>query len=145
MSEEKKTEETKSNPATDVLNTLKGNPKAMYAVGGAVAIALLAMFFGGGSGETQMKPVAVSTGQMVTLENPNGGNSQVSGRPGLVSTSAAEEDKEENVCVATPGTKGQVEEEQRDATGLTFVKIKITDGPCSGKSGWTSKVNIKGG
>ena len=56
----------------------------------------------------------------------------------------AEEDQEQSVCVTKAGTKATVEEEMVVGQ-LPFVKVKVLDGDCQGKSGWTSKVNVKGG
>lgn len=137
-------EEVKSagNAAPNVLEVLKTNPTARYVLIGAAAVALLAMFMGGGSEVQQKAPTTVTTGQSVTLENPNGGMSQLTMAPGLISTSDAEEDKDQNVCIAEPGNKGTVEEEQ--VVGLlSFVKVKVAEGNCQGKTGWTSKINLK--
>jgi hypothetical protein len=151
MSEDNKsaTEENKT-PAGDgqsavqgILNTLQTNPKALYALIGAVVVVVLAMALGGG-GETQVKTAVVSAGQQVVLENPNGGSSHLTAGPGMMSASDAEEDKEQSVCVATAGTKATIEEEQ-NVGGLSFVKVKVLDGNCQGKSGWTSKINVKAG
>ena len=131
------------NAVQNVINTLKTNPKALYALIGAIAVGSLAMALtGGGSGKVEVK-TAVSSGQAVVLENPNGGLSHLTMAPGLMSASDSEEDKDQDVCTAPAGTRGVVEEEQ--VVGLLpFVKVKITDGNCQGKTGWTSKINIKG-
>jgi hypothetical protein len=126
-----------------VLNTLKSNPKALYAAIGAVVVIILVLAMSGGGEEVQIK-TSVSVGQQVTLDNPNGGGSHLTTTPGLVSTSEAEEDQEQSVCVTKAGTKGTVEEEMVVGQ-LPFVKVKVLDGDCQGKSGWTSKVNVKGG
>ncbi|MGZ8218237.1 hypothetical protein [Methylomagnum sp.] len=128
-----------------LVNTLKTNRTAQIVVGGAVALVvfLTVMGGGGGDGKAQVK-ASVSVGQSVVLENPNGGNSQLTLAPGLVGASDAEEDKDQNVCLAKAGTKGTVQEEQVVGM-LPFVKVKVTEGECQGKEGWTSKVNIKAG
>ena len=64
--------------------------------------------------------------------------------PGILSASVAEEDREQTICTAQPGTHGTIEEQQVIDL-LSYVKIKITDGECEGKTGWTSKTNIKPG
>jgi hypothetical protein len=133
-----------NNNAANLINNLKANPKVLYGTLGAIVVGALAMALGGGGdGQVHVK-TAVSSGQSVTLENPNGGNSHVTTIPGLLSASDAEEDKEKSVCVAKSGTKATVEEEQIVGQ-LPFVKVKVTEGECEGKSGWTSKVNVKGG
>lgn len=137
------------NTAQGLINTLKTNRKAQYALAGAVVVLILASFMGGGGGEIQQRaPAVVATGQTVTLENPNGGNSHLTIAPGLVSAADAEEDKEQSVCMAKAGTKAIVKEEQVVPVaggGLPFVKVEVVDGECKGKTGWTSKVNVKGG
>jgi len=85
---------------------------------------------------------AITKGQSVVLENPNGGLSHVTAAPGMMGAQTAEEDVEQDICVAVPGTPATVEDEQ--VTGmLPYVKVAITGGPCQGKSGWTTKVNVK--
>lgn len=144
MSEDNnKGDAAQGNAIQNVIQILKTNPKALYALVGAVVVTALAIAMGGGGEEIKVK-AAVSAGQTVTLENPNGGNSHLTVAPGLVSASGAEEDKEQSICVAKGGTKATVEEEQVVGQ-LPFVKVKVQDGDCQGKSGWTSKVNIKAG
>ena len=130
------------NGAQNLINTLKSNPKALYAlIGAAVVVFLATGITGGGSGQVEVK-TAVTAGQSVALTNPNGGLSHLTNSPGLVSASDAEEDSESNVCTAPAGTQATVEEEQIVGM-LPFVKVKVTSGDCAGKSGWTSKINIK--
>ena len=137
--------EDNSNAVAGIINTLKTNPKALYALIGAIAVGSLtiAMTGGGEGGKVQVK-AAVSLGQSVTLENPNGGLSHLTATPGLISASDAEEDSDLNICQAPSGSHGTVVEEQ--VVGLLpFVKVAVTDGACQGKTGWTSKVNVKAG
>jgi hypothetical protein len=132
------------NAVQNVINTLKTNPKALYVLGGAlVLVFLIKGLTGGGSGQVEVK-TAVKSGQTITLENPNGGNSHLTLSPGLVSASDSEEDSESNVCTAPAGTQATVEEEQIVGM-LPFVKVKVSSGDCQGKTGWTAKINVKGG
>jgi hypothetical protein len=145
MSEDKQTTGAAAgNAAKQLFETLKANPKAIYILIGIIAAGSLTMALtGGGSGRVQVK-TTVSSGQTITLENPNGGLSHLTITPGLVSASDSEEDKDQSVCTVAAGTKGTVEEEQ--VVGLLpFVKVKIADGPCQGNTGWTSKINVKSG
>lgn len=133
-----------NNAVAGIINTFKTNPKATYALLGAVVVIVLAVL---GTGETESGKVqvkaAVSLGQAVTLENPNGGLSHLTATPGLVSASE-DEDSDLNICVAPSGSHATIEEEQ--VVGLLpFVKVTVTDGECQGKAGWTSKVNVKAG
>lgn len=128
-----------------LVNTLKTNRTAQIVVAGAVVLVgfLLVTGSGGGDGTNQVKST-VTVGQTVVLDNPNGGNSQLTLAPGLVGASDAEEDKDQNICLAKAGTKGTVQEEQVVGM-LPYVKVKVTEGECQGKEGWTSKVNVKAG
>ncbi|BBA32593.1 uncharacterized protein sS8_0628 [Methylocaldum marinum] len=132
-----------SKAAVSVLDTLKSNPKALYAAIGAAVVVVLILAMSGGGEEMQIT-TAVTVGQQVTLDNPNGGGSHLTVVPGLMSTSEAEDDQDQSVCVTKAGTKATVEEEMVVGQ-LPFVKVKVLDGDCQGKSGWTSKVNVKGG
>ena len=137
--------EDNSNAGAGIINTLKTNPKALYALIAAIAIGslTLAMTGGGEGGKVQVK-AAVSMGQAVNLDNPNGGLSHLTATPGLISASDAEEDSDLNICRAPAGSHATVEEEQ--VVGLLpFVKVAVTDGECQGKTGWTSKVNVRAG
>lgn len=126
-----------------ILNTLKTNASARYALIGAVVAVILISFMGGGSSVTEVKVAQISVGQSVTVENPNGGNSQLTVAPGMMAASADPDDTEQNVCLVKGAAKATVEEEQM-AGMLSYVKVKVLDGDCQGKSGWTSKVNIRG-
>lgn len=130
--------------AQGIVETLKTNPTARYVLIGAIVVAILAMLMGGGEDVKKVPTAVVSVGSAVTLDNPNGGNSHLTTVPGLVSASDAEEDKDQSVCLAKAGTKATVEEEQVVGM-LPFVKVKVLEGDCQGKSGWTSKVNVKAG
>lgn len=136
-------ENTPSKAAQGIVETLKSNPKALYAAIGALVVIVLVLAMSGGGQEVQVK-TALSVGQQVILDNPNGGGSHLTTTPGLMSTSEAEEDQEQSVCLTKAGTKATVEEEMVVGQ-LPFVKVKVLDGDCQGKSGWTSKVNVKGG
>lgn len=136
-------ENTPSKAAQGIVDTLKSNPKALYAAIGALVVIVLVLALSGGGQDVQVK-TALSVGQQVTLDNPNGGGSHLTTTPGLMSTAEAEEDQEQSVCVTKAGTKATVEEEMVVGQ-LPFVKVKVLDGDCQGKSGWTSKVNVKGG
>ncbi len=136
-------ENTPSKAVQGIVETLKSNPKALYAAIGALVVIVLVLAMSGGGQEVQVK-TALSVGQQVILDNPNGGGSHLTTTPGLMSTSEAEEDQEQSVCLTKAGTKAMVEEEMVVGQ-LPFVKVKVLDGDCQGKSGWTSKVNVKGG
>ncbi len=149
MSEEEKKEDVKSAAPESaaaaapggLLETLKTNRKAQYALGAAIVAAILAVLGTGGNEGTKVQQAAVSVGQTVTVENPNGGNSQLTVAPGMIGASDPD-DTESNVCLVKGAAKGTIEEEQV-AGMLAYVKVKMAEGECQGKSGWTSKINIK--
>lgn len=137
-------DEFAGNAAQDKFSAIKSNPKLIGGLVGAVVVGgLLLSLAGGGSTGTVTKAI-LSAGQAVTLENPNGGLSQVTAGPGMMSSSVSEEDTEQSICTAKSGTHGTVEEQQV-IDMLSYVKVKISDGDCQGKTGWTSAMNVKTG
>jgi len=124
------------------LSNLKSNPMALYGGIAAVVIGGLGFFFMGGNSQSEVRNVSLSQGQAVVIENPNGGLSHITAGPGMMSASVSEEDREQSICTAQPGTHGKVEEVQVIDL-LSYVKVTTTDGDCEGKSGWTTKTNIK--
>lgn len=130
------------NAAAGALSAIKNNPKALYGLIGAIVVGSLALALSGGDDSKAVAKAAITKGQSVVLENPNGGLSHVTAAPGMMGAQTAEEDVEQDICVAESGTPATVEDEQ--VTGmLPYVKVAITGGPCQGKSGWTTKVNVK--
>ena len=117
-------------------------PIAYSTFGLALSVILLALAMGGGgTGEVQVK-TAVQVGQTVVVSNPNVGDSLLTAAPGLMGVASGEEENDQQkVCMVKSGTRAMVEEETI-VSALPFVKLKILDGPCQGKSGWTSKVNV---
>lgn len=127
--------------ASDLSNN-KINPMALYGGIAAVVLGGLGYFFIGGNSESDVRNVAFSQGQAIVIENPNGGLSHITGGPGMMSASVSEDDREQSICTAQPGTHGKIEEVQVIDL-LSYIKVTITDGPCEGKSGWTTKTNIR--
>lgn len=132
-------EENKINQVADIINTLKTNPKAMYAVAG-VAVVILFAFMTGGEGEKVVIKTTVSTGQTVTIHNPNVGDTVLWTVPGL---GVSDEEEEQMICLVKSGTTATVDEELT-TNFIPYIKLSVKDGDCAGKSGWTPKVNIKG-
>lgn len=116
--------------------------RAVRVTGILLAGVLAAGLSGCGSSSDDKPAQMLQAGQSVTLENPNGGLSHLTSGPGMMSASVSEEDREQSICTAQPGTHGTVEEIQIVDT-LPYVKVAITDGDCAGKSGWTTRTNIK--
>jgi hypothetical protein len=141
MSDENENKESKANAVTNVINFFKSNPKALYALVGAVVVVALAIAMSGGGEEIQVK-TTLTPGQTVTLDNPNVGDTQLMAVPGKLSSIEAEGEEGQNICLAKKGTSATVEEETT-VNFIPYVKVSVKDGPCQGKSGWTPKVNVK--
>ena len=114
---------------------------SMLAAAIIVPAILIYLFFNSDSA-TEANNQMLSIGQNVTLENPNGGLSHMTAGPGMMSASVSEEDREQSICTVQPGTHGTIEEQQVIDL-LSYVKVKLTDGDCEGKSGWITRTNIK--
>jgi hypothetical protein len=126
------------------LASLTSNPTVLYgAIAGVAVLGLSYLFFSSNS-DAEIRNVTLSSGQSVVLENPNGGLSHITAGPGMMSASVSEEDRDQSICTATPGTHGVVEELQI-VESLAYVKVRLTDGGCEGKSGWTTKMNVRAG
>ena len=126
------------------LANLSSNPKALiWGAAGVIAVGLVYLGFSGNSG-TESRVLNLSQGQAVVVENPNGGLSHITSGPGIMSASVSEEDREQSICTAQPGTRAVIEEVQTIEL-LSYVKVTLRDGECEGKTGWTTKTNIRAG
>lgn len=128
--------------STSGSSNTKPNSMALYGGIAAVVIGGLGYYLIGGNSQTEARNISFSQGQEVIIENPNGGLSHITAGPGMMSASVSEEDREQSICTAQPGTHGKIEEVQVIDL-LSYVKVTMTDGDCEGKSGWTTKTNIK--
>ncbi|MGH8547951.1 MAG: hypothetical protein ACRERU_05025 [Methylococcales bacterium] len=122
-----------------IIGLQKSNPKVFY--GGAVAllIVFLFTFVGSGTEETVQMTMNLVNGQNYVMKNPNGGEVLLTTRPIFGSAGSGEDT---NVCLVKPDTVVKVVE-QTMANFITYVEVEPQGGDCQGKSGWTSKVNIK--
>jgi hypothetical protein len=138
MSEEKS---TGPSGLAAIIDTLKNNPKALYAAGGAIVVVFLAMTLGGNDGQIgEAKVAPLTIGQTIKIENPNIGNTVLVAVPKLGSSDS--EDDDTIICrVVAPGTSATVEEEST-VNYIPFVKVTLKDGECQGKTGWLPKVNV---
>ncbi|MBS1214783.1 MAG: hypothetical protein H6R26_3400 [Proteobacteria bacterium] len=124
-----------------VIEFFKNNPKALYGVGGALVVVVLAMMMSGGDGEiAQVKTSAVTVGQTVVVRNPNIGDTWLTASPRMGFEETGEE-KEQFICLVKSGATGTVEEETV-VTYIPYAKVTVKDGECAGKTGWTPKVNV---
>jgi len=137
-------ENNAQSPVGGIIETLKTNPKALYAAGGAVVVIVLALFMGGGGNDdgVQYKTASVAPGQSVVIQSPNIGNTILVAVPGKLGSADGEEDDSVICRNVVAGSNATVEEEQT-VNYISFVRVTIKDGECAGKSGWMPKVNIK--
>lgn len=125
---------------TDFLFGLqKSNPKVFYGGAFVLLIFFLFTFVGSGPEDAVQMSVNLVNGQNYVMKNPNGGDVLLSTRPVFGSAGSGEDT---NVCLVKPETVVKVTE-QTMANYITYVKVEPQGGDCKGKSGWTSKVNIK--
>ncbi|MGR9105886.1 MAG: hypothetical protein ACU843_03045 [Gammaproteobacteria bacterium] len=122
-----------------VLGLQKSNPKAFYGALFALLILFLFTFVGSGTEDSAQMGMTLVNGQNYVMKNPNGGEVLLTTRPVFGSAGSGEDI---NVCLVKPETVVKVEE-QTMANFITYIKVSPQDGDCQGKSGWTSKVNIK--
>lgn len=121
----------------------QGNNRIPLIAAGFLVVSVMSYLALKGNSQTEAPNLSLAIGQSITLENPNGGLSHMTAGPGMMSASVSEEDQEQSICTAQAGTHGIIEEQQV-IDMLSYVKIKLTDGECQGKSGWTTKMNVKG-
>jgi hypothetical protein len=128
-------------PTKTALSGLRSNPKILY--GGIALLVVIGVLLMSGGGEEQVTiKTTVTPGQTVVLQNPNVGNTLLMGVPGKLGSADDESEESQNICVVVAGTHALVEEETV-VNYIPFVKVKVLEGSCKDKSGWTSKVNIK--
>jgi len=126
------------------MSGIKISKKILYAIAGVVALIIVITIYNAGSDATLTPTLtqALSVGQSYTLENPNHGGVLLVKTPGKFGSREDESKDSENVCVVEGSTPAIVEQETV-VNYMHFVKVKPTQGECAGKSGWTSKINVK--
>ncbi|MGH8475596.1 MAG: hypothetical protein ACRERS_01745 [Methylococcales bacterium] len=117
----------------------KQNPKIALGGGALLLIFFLYTFVGSGAEDSQQMSLALVMNQDYVMKNPNGGNVLLTARPIFGSAGSGED---LNVCLVKPDTVVKVVE-QTIANYIPYIKVTPQSGDCQGKSGWTSKVNIK--
>ena len=121
----------------------QSNPKVFYGGLGAVVILVLFLLIGGG--DTSQAPqvnAALKVGETYRLVNPNGGEVLLVAVPGQFSSAEDNGEDSKNICLVDSNTQVVLQEETF-VNYIHYVKVQPSGGPCKGKSGWTSKVNIK--
>ena len=121
----------------------QSKPKVFY--GGLAAVVIIVLFLLIGGGDTSQAPQVQATlkaGATYRLVNPNGGEVLLVAVPGQFSSADYNEEDTQNICVVDSNTQVVLQEETF-VNYIHYVKVKPSAGPCAGKSGWTSKVNIK--
>ncbi|MCI0653785.1 MAG: hypothetical protein L0Y39_04840 [Methylococcaceae bacterium] len=134
---------SKSEQVAKIVNQLVGylktNPKALYGVGVVLLIFFLFTFVGSGTKDSAQMGLALVNNQDYVMKNPNGGGVLLTASPIFGSAGSGED---ANVCLVKPDTVVKVLE-QTMANYIVYIKVAPQSGDCQGKSGWTSKVNIK--
>ena len=121
----------------------QSNPKVFYGGLGAVVILVLFLLIGGsGTGQAPQVKATLTVGESYRLVNPNGGEVLLVAVPGQFSSVDYDEEDSQNICLVDSGTRVVLQEETF-INYIHYVKVQPSNGPCKGKSGWTSKVNIK--
>ncbi|MGH8558314.1 MAG: hypothetical protein ACRESZ_12800 [Methylococcales bacterium] len=123
----------------DSIGYLKANPKVLYGGGVVLLIVFLFTFVGSGAKDSEQMSMALVNNQDYVMKNPNGGEVLLTARPIFGSAGSGED---VNVCLVKPDTVVKVIE-QTIANYIVYIKVVPQSGDCQGKSGWTSKVNIK--
>jgi hypothetical protein len=123
----------------NVLDLRKSKPAVFYGTVAALLILFLFTFVGSGTEDSVQMTMNLVNGQNYVMKNPNGGEVLLTTRPVFGSAGSGEDT---NVCLVKPDTVVKVEE-QTMANYIIYIKVAPQDGECLGKSGWTSKVNIK--
>lgn len=134
---------SKGEQVTKIINTIlglrKSNPSVFYGGLVALLIVVLFTFVGSGTEESAQMSVNLVNGQDYVIKNPNGGNVLLTVRPIFGSAGSGEDT---NVCLVEPETLVTLQE-QTIVNYITYVKVSPLGGGCQGKSGWTSRVNLK--
>ena len=123
----------------NVLALRTSNPKAFFGGLFVLLIIFLFTFVGSGTEDSAQMSANLVNGQTYTMFNPNGGEVLLTTRPIFGSAGSGEDT---NVCLVKPDTQVRIDE-QTIANFITYIKASPISGDCQGKSGWTSKVNIK--
>jgi hypothetical protein len=120
--------------------------KTVLIGAGAVIAALLGLMMISGD-DAKIAPQINQTlvpGNTYTLFSPNVGIGEVLlvRSPGQFSSREDESADSNNVCVVAGSTPAVFEQETL-INYISYVKVKPKTGTCVGKTGWTSKVNLK--
>lgn len=134
---------SKGEQITKIINNIvglqKSNPKLFYGGLVVVLIFVLFAFVGSGTEDSAQMNINLVNGQNYVIKNPNGGEVLLTVRPIFGSAGSGEDN---NVCLIKPETMVKLQE-QTIVNYITYIKVAPQSGDCQGKSGWTSKVNIK--
>lgn len=124
---------------SSVTDLQKNNPKVFYGAVGVILIVFVFTFVGSGAKDSGHVAMTLVNGNTYVVKNPNGGGTLLLSQPAFGS---AESGDDMNICVVEPGVSVRLEE-QTIVNYINYIKISPVEGPCQGKSGWTSKVNLK--
>lgn len=127
----------------------KENPKVLYGGIAVVVIGLLFLMTSGTGTIGSVTSKQVTVGQSYTVANPNGpggrGDTMLVPIPGTIAAyDASEKISEESGCSVPAGARATVLDKASGygVEGL-YVKLRIEDGICAGKEGWTTIANLE--
>ncbi len=130
------------NIGTKVSDLRQSNPKVFYGGLAVVMILVLFLLMGGDTSQAPQVKATLKVGETYRLVNPNGGEVLLVAVPGQFSSAEYNEEDSQNICLVDSNTRVVLQEETF-VNYINYVKVQPSDGPCKGKSGWTSKVNLK--
>ncbi len=138
------------NVISSVLSLKDNNPKVFYgAIAGVVALLLVIMISGGGSGvikESQSKNIVAGKSYILKSSNTYSKNSSVRlvSVPGSMAAYDDTEEDDRKGCLHLPEGSSVTVKDLTDAFGKknAFAKVAAETGECTGRGGWVSVNNI---
>lgn len=144
--------ESKANPIAGFMALKETNKNAFYGIVGgvgAIVVVLLALGFGGDD-EVLKKAESkgIAAGQKYTLKSPNVATDgaeiptiRLVSTPGAIAAFDDDENKTEECRKFPVGTNVTVLDKQEQSS-VTYVKVQIDEGSCSGTIGWVLGINL---
>lgn len=142
----------KANPIAGLMALKETNKNLFFGIiggAGAIVIALLALGFGGDD-EVLKKAESkgISAGQKYTLKSPNVATDgaevpmiRLVSTPGAIAAFDDDENKTEECRKFPVGTNVTVLDKQEQSS-VTYAKVQIDEGNCSGTIGWVLGINL---
>ncbi len=124
------------NIGSNIMALREDNPKMFYGGAVVIFIVILFLFAGGGPSDAPQMKMSLVKGQTYIIKSPNGGKVLLLAKPMMGSSDLAED-----TCLIESGTPAKYLE-QTLVSYIHFVQVSPSSGDCSGKTGWTSKINL---